>query len=920
MDQYGNAQSGVSVLVKTAAGATATIYSDDGVTPKANPITTAADGSFDFYAANGHYKLTVAGSDETNIHLFDRNEDEIVITDAAYGAKCDGSTDDSAAVTAASAAISTGTVIFPNGTYNYTYAAPGYGVVWDFRNAVTRAQLGGTSSAVKFRTARFTRVNGPHATERWEGQHLRVMAKGGGGYGGLGSTYGLGVHVEKENWSTAASVSDGEVNGIYSAVYNGGAAAGGTMPGYSGGASYLADASILNDSGSIQVFEGNSFVYDRTTPSTKLYDLNIQLASNNTRDDLFYGAILNCRVGTANAAIRTASSSGATWSRILEHYENGVNTFYMDVQGKQRWRVNGTNMSVEQNSTTHALEVKNNAGTAIATVGQTGFSATMTGGTIDGTTIGSTTPAGAAFLRISNASSATTTTKTISGVSVLSNHWLYGSTHWNGSVTGGTTGLDSQITPNAIIFTDGVDAATATEPVSGMLVLHACNAPSLTTGAQVTRNALQARMSVTTQYGDTGYTAFVAQQSIGYATANQGGPGGWPGGATSETAYYRGELFGGNDNVWLASGATYWHSVIGREIEAHIKSGASAYARINLLLIDKVNGTQADGDDVMLAMLSGNEGGTAPGFKTGISFGLSWGEFPIETGGTLIAIKARDYPTPATPNTVAYGINFTEGVFSTAAFASPGFTVDPDGDVTTKTVNATGSANVLTMAGSSTGNSVTITATGSDSNVTVGIIPKGSGTASLMDSSGLTQFRSGTTGASGNTFLQVSRQNGYGYLVAENGVTDGSIRISSKAAGTVDLYVSSGSTKVASASSSGFHVTTGTVGYATGAGGTVTQATDKATGVTLNKAVGAITMNGAALAADTTVSFVLTNSVIAAGDLIVVNHTGTGTFGAYTVNARSASGSATIDVRNVTAGSLSEAIVLSFAVIKGVTA
>jgi hypothetical protein len=110
------------------------------------------------------------------------------------------------------------------------------------------------------------------------------------------------------------------------------------------------------------------------------------------------------------------------------------------------------------------------------------------------------------------------------------------------------------------------------------------------------------------------------------------------------------------------------------------------------------------------------------------------------------------------------------------------------------------------------------------------------------------------------------------------------------------------------------------VGYATGAGGTVTQATSKSTGVTLNKCCGEITLNGAALASATVVSFVLTNSAIAATDNIILNHTATGTFGAYLLNGRCAAGSATIDVRNVTAGSLSEAIVIRFTVLKGVTA
>ena len=113
---------------------------------------------------------------------------------------------------------------------------------------------------------------------------------------------------------------------------------------------------------------------------------------------------------------------------------------------------------------------------------------------------------------------------------------------------------------------------------------------------------------------------------------------------------------------------------------------------------------------------------------------------------------------------------------------------------------------------------------------------------------------------------------------------------------------------------------TGKQGYATGSGGTVTQATSKSTGVTLSKSTGQITLDGAALAASTTVSFTLTNTVIEAGDILIMNHISGGTAGSYLLNAQSAAGSASINVRNISLGSLSEAIVIAFAVIKAVTA
>jgi len=77
-DTHGNAIAGVSVQVNLAAGGAATVYSDDGVTPLTNPLTTESDGSFKFYASNGLYSLVMTKSgytfdstDTSNIRLYD---------------------------------------------------------------------------------------------------------------------------------------------------------------------------------------------------------------------------------------------------------------------------------------------------------------------------------------------------------------------------------------------------------------------------------------------------------------------------------------------------------------------------------------------------------------------------------------------------------------------------------------------------------------------------------------------------------------------------------------------------------------------------------------------------------------------------------------------------------------------------------
>ena len=111
-----------------------------------------------------------------------------------------------------------------------------------------------------------------------------------------------------------------------------------------------------------------------------------------------------------------------------------------------------------------------------------------------------------------------------------------------------------------------------------------------------------------------------------------------------------------------------------------------------------------------------------------------------------------------------------------------------------------------------------------------------------------------------------------------------------------------------------------TAGKAIGStnGGTVTQATNKGTGVTLNTESGQITLNNAALADGAEATFTVTNDRVSATDLVHVVHSSAGTAGAYVVqNSAVAAGSFKVTVGNVSGGALSEAIVLTFHLFKG---
>lgn len=107
------------------------------------------------------------------------------------------------------------------------------------------------------------------------------------------------------------------------------------------------------------------------------------------------------------------------------------------------------------------------------------------------------------------------------------------------------------------------------------------------------------------------------------------------------------------------------------------------------------------------------------------------------------------------------------------------------------------------------------------------------------------------------------------------------------------------------------------VGYASGAGGTVTQGTNRTTGVTLNKTTGAITLVSAAGSA-TPASFTVTNSTVAATDVIVLNQK-SGTDKLVLLVTAVAAGSFQITFYT-TGGTTTEQPVINFAVIKGVAA
>lgn len=114
------------------------------------------------------------------------------------------------------------------------------------------------------------------------------------------------------------------------------------------------------------------------------------------------------------------------------------------------------------------------------------------------------------------------------------------------------------------------------------------------------------------------------------------------------------------------------------------------------------------------------------------------------------------------------------------------------------------------------------------------------------------------------------------------------------------------------------------LGYGDGAGSTVTQATNRATGVTINALCGSITTDATSLAAEASAVFTVTNSKVEIGDVVVVSQrSGKVALNTQVEVTAVAAGSFDLTVinNNVAAGiAETGALVINFAVIKAVTA
>ena len=111
-------------------------------------------------------------------------------------------------------------------------------------------------------------------------------------------------------------------------------------------------------------------------------------------------------------------------------------------------------------------------------------------------------------------------------------------------------------------------------------------------------------------------------------------------------------------------------------------------------------------------------------------------------------------------------------------------------------------------------------------------------------------------------------------------------------------------------------LSSGKLGYTTSALGLVTQLVSKATAVTLNKSSGRITTFATAMLTGTLATFTVNNSLVSVNDTVILSISGGATSQGYNVWVDvMAAGSFNITLLNRSAGTLTEAVIINFALL-----
>jgi hypothetical protein len=454
------------------------------------------------------------------------------------------------------------------------------------------------------------------------------------------------------------------------------------------------------------------------------------------------------------------------------------------------------------------------------------------------------------------------------------------------AVASGGTGVTTSTGSGSNVLST---SPTLTTPISASLTSPA--ASNLTLGTGTFGTAL-------TFTSATGAATFAGRTLVGSATGTLGAR--FEVNELSDTIaiFVRGA--GQTNGVGLGTSGTNQpfvngYSNVGAVTALGIQPNGGALSIGNSATITTINGTTASTSTTTGSLINaGGFGNAGAGYFGG----------PVSTGSRFVFTGPGALPgaSELAIGTNGVGTRILSNVPTGGEF---NFTVN---GTTVTAINATTGLYTTGLINSTNTTASTSTTTGAL------IVSGGAGFAGNIHSGGTGNFNGVVTSLGGNAGVQVyDRSVGASdaWLMSATGgsnltfVNNGNSELTVAKGGAVTARGSLRSTSA-----------TGGIGYATGAGGAVTQGTSRTTGVTLNNVAGAITLFTAAGSA-TWQSFTVTNSAVAATDTIIVNQrSGTDLYMMH-VTAVGA-GSFRISFAT-TGGTTSEAPVFNFAVIKAVS-
>jgi hypothetical protein len=310
-DLKGNAIAGASINVYLYGTlTTATIYSDNGVTPiTPGSLTTDSEGEFGFYAANGRYTVSVVATGFTSQNFYD-----VLLFDPADGGVV--SVKDFA--TTADSAVTAGTVNVPN-NYAVTLPASFPNTTYDFLSRVNLSVYANSESGLRYgRRVLKSQQAGSHSGTQESVFGIEFRPTGSGANGAANADIGETISVVKKGYPSATT--QGEIDGLNVVVRQSGTAS-------SDAAGILVDVANITGCGFLAAWEAGTttFLSGGVTVSKKV---QTQVGVIDTVANLSTGFYADAETGALDDGLRLRATTGVgTWTNFINCLVSGSTVF-----------------------------------------------------------------------------------------------------------------------------------------------------------------------------------------------------------------------------------------------------------------------------------------------------------------------------------------------------------------------------------------------------------------------------------------------------------------------------------------------------------------------------------------------------------------------------------------------------------------